>query len=105
MNFLQYWGHWIQSERKANGYTSEEFAKLTKLSPNQIHHIESGQGDSRKDTLDRLLGILGDENAYQAVLSYVELDIEDYLPLIQVLEQLPIEERSKGIQEILNILT
>ena len=105
MDFLQYWGYWIQSERKANGYSLEDFAKLTQLSLNQIYNIEKGQGDSRKDTLERILSVLGDDKAYDVVLSYVELNIEDFIPLIQSLEQLDPEERYNRIQQILSILS
>lgn len=105
MGFLQYWGNWIRSQRKARGYTVDDFSKLTNVSINQIHHIERGDADSRKETLERIINVLGDENAYNAIVSYVEQNIHDYTPLIQALEQLPPEERSKGIQKIFSIIT
>ena len=104
MDFLKHWGRWIQSERKARGYTPEDLARKTNLSTNQIYHIEKGRGDSRKETLVRIVNILGDENAYNMIRSYVELDIDDYVPLIRALEQLSPDDRRKGIQQILSIL-
>jgi len=105
MDFMRHWGNWVQNQRKAIGYSVERLSKATGISVNQIYNIEKGQGDSRKSTLQRLLHVLGDDNAYEAVLSYMEPDIHPYLPLIQALDRLPQEERCKELQQIHDILS
>ena len=105
MDFLQFWGRWIQSACKAKGYTIQDLSRLTQISANQIYSIEKGNGDSRRETLRRILDVLGEDSAYNAVLTYVEPNIDAYLPLIQELEQLPPKERDKAIQQFLNLFT
>lgn len=105
MDFLSYWGHWIGAQRKASGDTLEAFAKRTNISSNQIYHIERGQADSRKETLDKIFSVLDENMGYDAITSFVELDIHQYKPLIHALEQLDPQTRSAEIQQLLNIIS